>query len=463
MSVERWKYALMQLAGRNRVHVGSDTSAAYRDLAEFYDNSEIIGFPSGETSGYWSVPNAWEVDGATLTAPDGSVVADWRENKLSLFTYSPAFKGKVSLEQLEDRLFSIPDKPNRTPFHFRNQYRHWDIDWGFCLPDSVRRSLKPGTYEVDIATRFVPGEMEMLEQVHQGQVDDSLLLVGHFDHPAMCNDGLVGCLAGHEVVSRLSGRETRLTYRMLSTIEIIGSVFYAAEHAPAKSVRQALFMATAGARAPLNYQTSFSGTAPIDRVMTHVFRHYAAKSESENIHGFRQGPLCNDETAFDVGGVNIPCGVVMRAPFDEYHTDADNLDAVAEENFEEQVDLVLKAIDILERNAKLTRRFSGLPCLSNPELDLYLSPSMVSQVRTEGREDRAFAECNGKALAAIEKKPDALNHLTNVLPIMCEGDLTTLDVAEKVDLPFELVDVYTERWSDKGLLEKEWINPLASA
>jgi len=46
---------------------------------------------------------------------------------------------------------------------------------------------------------------------------------------------------------------------------------------------------------------------------------------------------------------------------------------------------------------------------------------------------------------------------------MCEGDLTTLDVAEKVDLPFELVDVYTERWSDKGLLEKEWINPLASA
>jgi len=463
MSVTRWKSALTHLAYRNRVHVGSDTSAAYRDLAEIYGNCEIIAIPSGAKSGFWTVPDAWEVDGATLTAPDGSVVADWRTNMLSLYAYSPPFSGKVPLEVLENRLFSIPDKPERTPFHFRNQYRHWNVDWGFCLPDSIRKNLKPGDYDVDIATRFVPGEMEMVEQVHRGHVDDTLLLMGHFDHPAMCNDGLVGCLAGHEVVSRLKGRETRLTYRMLSTIEIIGSVFYAAEYAPARNIRQALFMATAGARAPLNYQTSFSGAAPIDRVMRHVFLHYAPRLERENIHTFRRGPLGNDETAFDVGGVNIPCGVVMRAPFAEYHTDADNPDAVVEGNFEEQVDLVLKAIDVLERNAALTRRFSGLPCLSNPELDLYLSPSMVSQVKTDGEDNRAFAGCSREALAVIDENPDALNHLTNVLPIMCEGDMTTLDVAEKVGLPFELVDVYTERWSDKGLLEKEWINPLAQA
>ncbi len=71
----------------------------------------------------------------------------------------------------------------------------------------------------------------------------------------------------------------------------------------------------------------------IDRVMKHIFAHYAEPDEAENIDRFRQGPLGNDETAFDVGGVNIPCGVVMRGPFDEYHTDADNVDAVDEERF----------------------------------------------------------------------------------------------------------------------------------
>ena len=49
--------------------------------------------------------------------------------------------------------------------------------------------------------------MEMAEQVHQGTKKESILFVGHFDHPQMCLDGLVGCLAGHEVLERLKGKK----------------------------------------------------------------------------------------------------------------------------------------------------------------------------------------------------------------------------------------------------------------
>ena len=51
----------------------------------------------------------------------------------------------------------------------------------------------------------------MAEQIHLGKNKDSLLLVGHFDHPQMCLDGLVGCLAGHEAISRIKKIKTKLT------------------------------------------------------------------------------------------------------------------------------------------------------------------------------------------------------------------------------------------------------------
>ena len=93
---------------------------------------------------------------------------------------------------------------------------------------------------------------------------ESLLLIGHFDHPYMCNDGLVGCLAGHEALSRFSSGKTKLTYRMLSTVEIVGSVFYAERLAKENNVKEGLFVASSGADAPIVYQTSFKGNSVVD-------------------------------------------------------------------------------------------------------------------------------------------------------------------------------------------------------
>ena len=454
----QWKRALNALAMRNRVHVCADMSAAYRELAEFYDQCEIIGFGSGEKCGTWVVPPAWEVDKAVLTGPDGRILADWAEKKLHLFTYSPSFQGSVTLEELQEHLFSMPSKPDRTPFHFRNQYRHWQPEWGFCLPHNVRESLPKGTYHVDIQTRFVPGQMEMVEQVHQGESDVSFLLVGHFDHPEMCNDGLVGCLAGHEVISRLKGRSTHLTYRMLSTVEIIGSVFFAEHHARQRNIRQAMFVASSGARAPLQYQQSFSGESAIDRIARHIFHHYT--DDASMVVGFREGEFGNDEIAYDVGGVGIPCGSMLRAPFDEYHTDADNVDSVSDSNFEQSVDLILKMIDVLEGNARLERKFTGLPCLSSPELGLYLSPEFVSNVQVLVDEKPLSWELSPEALKVIPGAASRLNKMMTLLPCMCEGEYTVLDLAERVDLPFEIVSTYTDLWAEKGLLEKHWHHPF---
>ena len=80
---------------------------------------------------------------------------------------------------------------------------------------------------------------------------------------------------------------------MLSTIEIIGSVFYAEHYAKKENVREALFVATSGAQAPLLHQKTFSGTSTIDRIMAHLAKYYV-NSKYEIFH-FRQGGLGNDE------------------------------------------------------------------------------------------------------------------------------------------------------------------------
>ena len=99
----------------NRVHCGPEMSAAYRKLSEFYDNLEIFGFASGSKSGSWIAPPEWIVENATFTDPNGRKIADWSENLLSLYSFSPSYTGLVELETLEEHLFSIPNKPKRIP------------------------------------------------------------------------------------------------------------------------------------------------------------------------------------------------------------------------------------------------------------------------------------------------------------------------------------------------------------
>lgn len=250
MTLSRWRHVLNDTWNLNRVHVGPEMSTAYRRLAREYPNASILGYSSGERSGTWVVPNAWSIRRARLVAPDGNVIVDNADSPMGVFAFSASFSGDVSRSELERHLLSDPSRPQAVPFHFRNQYRHWSPEWGFCLPHSVRCALPDGIYRVEIDSAFQPGRLEMVEQVHRGDFVSSLLFVGHFDHPYMCNDGIVGCLAGHEALTRLGDRRTRLTYRMLSTVEIIGSVFYAEREAKARSVSEALFVATAGAKAP---------------------------------------------------------------------------------------------------------------------------------------------------------------------------------------------------------------------
>ncbi|MDC3127589.1 DUF4910 domain-containing protein [Candidatus Pelagibacter bacterium] len=455
----RWRKALDKIWHLNRVHVSTEMSLAYKLLKKFYKNTTIFGYPTGSKINEWIAPPGWDVQHATLKDPEGKVLADWKKNKLSLWTYSPSFKGFVTKDQILKKIFFAKKKPNDTIFQFRNQYNFPTAEWGFCLPYKNLKKLKSGKYEVNIKTKTFKGKLEMAEQVHNGKYKDSILFLGHFDHPQMCLDGLAGCLAGHEVISNLKNKKTKLTYRMLSTVEIVGSVFYANKKAKKNKIKEAVFIASPGAKANLNYQKSFSNISAVDNIMEHCLKYF---DENSKIWNFRKGPLGNDEIAYDVGGVNIPCGSIINAPFKTYHTDKDIPSGVNEKKFNLNVILINEIIHILENNSYVKRNFVGLPKLSSKKYDLYLTPARVSGKEQDLSKEKKFLSFEIPSVYHnyIETNTHKFNHLMNTIPNMCEGNHTILDIANFVQLPFRLVENYINLWVKKKLIKKKWVYPF---
>lgn len=458
-ATERWQQALEELAPLARHHAGPDMDAAYERLISFYPKAKLDSYRPGTYSGHWAVPPGWVVKKAKLFSPAGEVIADYANHPLRLFTYSPPFSGKVTLAELQHHLMSDPERPNAIPFHFRNQYRHWEPEWGFCLTQEERDGLVDGDYYVEIECDFVKSDLRMAIQSHRGEHDDCFLLIGHFDHPGMAGDGLIGCLAGHEAISRMEGRATRLTYRMLSTVEIVGSVFYANNRAHEDAVREGLFSALSGVDAPLKYAKTAKERAQIDRVMAHVLSHILEPAE---IVGFRQA-IGNDEIAFDVHGINVPCGSLMRWPYEHYHTHFDSADKIDVQKMETFIGALLDVIEIFEKNSTLTGNFDGLPQLGHPDIDLYLSPGAISGIperQTDVVKNLLERLPDQRSRDSAARASGNLNMLMTLIPPLADGTHTTLDVAERSGVPFALVDAYTDMWKEKGLLSKEWIHPF---
>ena len=84
----------------------------------------------------------------------------------------------------------------------------------------------------------------------------------------------------------------------------------------------------------------------------------------------------------------------------------------------------------------------------------------MSEVYQDMSNDGILGGLPESVASYVQGNLDNLNYMMNILPIMCEGNQTVLDVAEKVQLPFELVDRYTDMWVKKRLLRKEWVHPF---
>ena len=396
-------------------------------------------YPSGSTFNGWVVPKLWRVQQATVSK-DGRQLFDGVTNVLGVATYSKSFRGELDLDELKRHIVTSPRLPTAYVYHCMWQYRPWAADWALSVPWETFATWGPGRYRVDLVTTYEPGEMLVAEAEHPGRSDRTIVFNAHTCHPRMANDDFAGVAVLVRLFQWLQGQETFYTYRLVLAPEHVGTIFYLRDQTEEQLARLVCgaFAEMPGTQDPIKIASSFRGDQVIDKAFANAARH---RAKTFALATWRRG-AGNDETVWEAPGWEVPFVEVSRAqsyvaPYPEYHTSLDGPDLMDDGQLGEFYDVFRRAVEILERDARLFRRFSGLICLSNPEYDLYLE-----------RPDPAVVK-------DLDEDAEKWGHLLDCLLRYFDGSMTILDIAEKHDLCFERLHRYLMHFQEKGLVRFE--------
>jgi aminopeptidase-like protein len=377
--------------------------------------------PSGTRVFDWIVPDEWSLHDAYVASADGTRVVDFRRSTLHVVSYSEPVRTTLPLEELRERLHTLPEQPDVIPY--RTSY--YERTWGFCLPHSELLKLPPGEYEVMIDSTLAPGNLTYAELPVEGEGDNEVLISTYVCHPSLANDNLSGIAVATMLAKELMERRLRHTYRFLFAPGTIGPLAWLHENRDRLDrVAHGLTLSCIGDGGNLTYKRSRRGDADVDRAMEIVLRDSGAPHRV-----LPWEPWGGDERQFCSPGFDLPVGSLMRTPhgeFDGYHTSADGLDRIRPESLAEAVDTCIDLVEVLESN----RRTTNLSPYGEPQLGRHgLYRSVGGAVATPDDE---------RALLWVLNQSD--------------GRSTLLDVARSSGLPYAVVRRAADRLEQAGLL-----------
>jgi len=399
---------------------GSGVRATFDVLGEYVplERTEIA---SGTQVFDWTVPDEWNIRDAYVASPDGTRVIDFRRSSLHVVSYSEPVRARMTLDELRERLHTLPDQPDAVPY--RTSY--YSRTWGFCLSDRQLSTLDPGEYDVVIDSTLEPGHLTYAELVLRGTSEDEVLISTYVCHPSLANDNLSGIAVATMLARELSKRQPRHTYRIVFAPGTLGPLSWLHKNRDTlQRVKHGLSVSCIGDAGGLTYKRSRRGDSEVDRAVELVLR------ESGAAHRVVEWePWGGDERQFNSPGFDLPVGCLMRTPhgeFDGYHTSADNLDRVRPESLAEAVQIGLDVVEVLETN----RTCVNLSPYGEPQL---------------GR--RGLYRSSGGAV----KSPDDERALLWVLNLS-DGSASLVDVAARSGLPYTVIVRAAERLEQAGLL-----------
>ena len=373
------KTMMMELMERvwplHRTLVADDMDKALDIIAEYLPSqgeSKMHRYASGMPVWTWTVPEKFVVEEAylELLTDDGPKrIVDFADNPLHIVSYSPAFEGELSFEELEPHLYTSKKRPDAVPWIFK----YYDRDWGFCLTQNEFDKLpRDGRYRAVVRTRFDPGELSVLEYTLPGESDEYFLIVCAVCHPMQVNDSITGVSVAVDFARRRAAEAPgSLGLKILFLPETIGSIAYFANNEDViEKCRFGLFTEFVGNDAPLRLQRSREGDTLIDDIARHVLKERTGDN-------FIDGPFChtvitNDEKVTNAPGVDIPTIALNRWPeggWDRYHTDDDNPAAMNLDLMADVSEIYDDMFDILQTNVYPRRKFKGPLFLSGIKLD----------------------------------------------------------------------------------------------
>src|SRR5438046_1424691 len=180
--------------------------------------------PTGTQVFDWTVPKEWNIRDAWVKNSDGIKVIDFKKSSLHVLNYSTPVHKRMSLAELREHLYTLPDHPDWIPY----KTSYYQERWGFCLSQNQLDDLKEGLYEVVIDSSLETGNLTYAECLITGESSDEVLISCHICHPSICNDNLSGMALSTFLARHLHGRPLRYSYRFIFIPGTIGAITWLA-------------------------------------------------------------------------------------------------------------------------------------------------------------------------------------------------------------------------------------------
>ncbi|WP_394752413.1 DUF4910 domain-containing protein [Crenothrix sp.] len=376
--------------------------------------------PSGTNVFDWVVPKEWNIKDAYVKNAQGEKVIDFQKSNLHVLNYSLPVNKVVSLQELKEHLFTLPDHPDWIPY----KTSYYKENWGFCLSHNTLMALEEGDYEVFVDATLEAGSLTYGELYLKGEVADEVLISCHGCHPSLANDNLSGIGLATILAKTLQTVPHRLSYRFVFIPGTIGAITWLSiNEANVDKIKHGLVITGVGDAGKITYKKSRRADTDIDRAVAHVLKHCGQTYDIIDFY-----PYGYDERQYCSPGFNLPVGCFMRTPYGqypEYHTSADNLTFIQPESLNDSFSKLLATLNILENNHTY----------------LNLSPKCEPQLGKRGLYSSIGA--NELALLWVLNLSDGSNNL--------------LDIAESSDIEFTAIQSAAQLLSMHKLLEHSHI------
>ena len=365
--------------------------------------------PTGTQVFDWTVPREWNIKDAYIKNSKGEKVVDFQKSSLHVLNYSVPVNKVVSLNELKEHLFTLPDRPDLIPY----KTSYYSENWGFCLSHHQLLALADGDYEVVIDSTLEEGSLTYGELYLEGEEEEEVLISCHICHPSLANDNLSGMSLSALLAKHLAMAVRRYSYRFLFIPGTIGSITWLSlNEASVDRVKHGLVISGVGDSGRITYKKSRRGDAEIDRAVQHVLAHCGEPHSIREFH-----PYGYDERQYCSPGFNLPVGRLSRTAYGEYpeyHTSGDNLEFVRPQSLGRSFSTVLEILQVLEGNR--VHRSMNPKC--EPQLGkrgLYSTIGMNELALlwvlnlSDGNHDLlAIAEKSGIAFRDVEQASDVL-------------------------------------------------------
>lgn len=334
----------------NRSITGDGVRETLKVIKEHIPFLDIIEVPTGTKVFDWVVPKEWRIKSAYIVTPDGRKICNFSENNLHVVGYSVPTSLTLSLDELNNHLYSLPNQPNAIPY----VTSYYKDRWGFCISHNERVLLKDGEYKVFIDSDIFDGNLTYGELLIEGHSTDEVFISTYVCHPSMGNNELSGpCVSTYLAKRIMAMGKPKYTYRFVFIPETIGSITYLSknmEHLK-KHVFAGFNISCVGDNRSYSYLPSRNGNTLSDQIAKHVLKNFCQdgfKSYTWNDRG-------SDERQYCSPGVDLPIASIMRTKYgmyEEYHTSLDDLvNVVTPEGLDGGFNAIWNAIEAIEKNS----------------------------------------------------------------------------------------------------------------